>query len=165
MANQAAPAPAPINAGGTKKRIREVFGNIHEVVQMPNLIEVQRESYEQFLRSDPSIGYVSGLEKSLRSVFPIEDFAGTAHLDLHRYELEHPKYDTDECRQRGLTYAAPMRVTLRLTTFEIDPETETKSVIDIKEQDVYMGDMPLMTQNGTFIVNGTERVIVSQMDV
>src|ERR1044072_512569 len=130
---------------------------------MPNLIEVQRESYEQFLRSDPKTGYVSGLEKTLRSVFPIVDFAGTAHLDFDHYELEEPKYDTDECRQRGLTYAAPMRVTLRLTTFEIDPETEAKSVIDIKEQDVYMGDMPLMTMNGTFIVNGTERVIVSQI--
>src|SRR4028119_2017361 len=130
---------------------------------MPNLIEVQRESYEQFLRSDPSTGYVSGLEKTLRSVFPIQDFAGTAHLDFDRYVLEDPKYDTDECRQRGLTYAAPMRVTLRLTSFEIDPDTEAKSVIDIKEQDVYMGDMPLMTGNGTFIVNGTERVIVSQM--
>ena len=130
---------------------------------MPNLIEVQRESYEQFLRSDPKTGYVSGLEKTLRSVFPIVDFAGTAHLDFDHYELEPPKYDTDECRQRGLTYAAPMRVTLRLTTFEIDPETEAKSVIDIKEQDVYMGDMPLMTMNGTFIINGTERVIVSQM--
>ena len=130
---------------------------------MPNLIEVQRESYEQFLRSDPKTGYVSGLEKTLRSVFPIVDFAGTAHLDFDHYELEQPKYDTDECRQRGLTYAAPMRVTLRLTTFEIDPETEAKSVIDIKEQDVYMGDMPLMTMNGTFIINGTERVIVSQM--
>src|SRR5215218_6714870 len=147
----------------SSRRIRKIFGNIHEISEMPNLIEVQRESYEQFLRSDPATGYVSGLEKTLRSVFPIEDFAGTAHLDFDRYELEHPKYDTDECRQRGLTYAAPMRVTLRLTTFEIDPETETKSVIDIKEQDVYMGDMPLMTQNGTFIVNGTERVIVSQM--
>ena len=147
----------------TTRRIRKIFGNVHEISEMPNLIEVQRESYEQFLRSDPAVGYVSGLEKTLRSVFPIEDFAGTAHLDFDRYELEAPKYDTDECRQRGLTFAAPMRVTLRLTTFEIDPETETKSVIDIKEQDVYMGDMPLMTQNGTFIVNGTERVIVSQM--
>ena len=83
---------------------------------MPNLIEVQRESYEQFLRSDPATGYVSGLEKTLRSVFPIQDFAGTAHLDFDHYVLEDPKYDTDECRQRGLTYAAPMRVTLRLTT-------------------------------------------------
>jgi len=136
------------------------------VVQMPNLIEVQRESYEQFLRSDPSTGYVSGLEKTLRSVFPIQDFAGTASLDIKErdgYVLEAPKYDVNECRQRGITYAAPMKVTLKLATFEVDSETETKSLIDIKEQDVYMGDMPLMTDNGTFIVNGTERVIVSQM--
>ena len=161
----------PINAGarpekqgGTaKRRIRKVFGNIHEVVQMPNLIEVQRESYEQFLRSDPSIGYVSGLEKTLRSVFPIRDFAGTAELDFVNYELEPPKFDVEECRQRGITYAAPMRVTLRLIVFEVDPDTETRSVLDIKEQDVYMGDMPLMTGNGTFFINGTERVIVSQM--
>ena len=146
-----------------KPRIRKVFGNIHEVVAMPNLIEVQRESYEQFLRSDPAIGYVSGLEKTLRSVFPIRDFAGTAELDFVHYELEDPKFDTDECRQRGITYAAPMKVTLRLIVFEVDSETETRSVLDIKEQDVYMGDMPLMTHNGTFIINGTERVIVSQM--
>jgi DNA-directed RNA polymerase subunit beta len=145
------------------KRIRKIFGNIHEVSEMPNLIEVQRESYEQFLRSRPQDGYVSGLEKTLRSVFPIRDFAGTAELDFVNYELENPKYDTDECRQRGMTYAAPMRVTLRLIVFEVDPDTETRSVLDIKEQDVYMGDMPLMTHNGTFIINGTERVIVSQM--
>src|SRR3546814_79693 len=130
---------------------------------MPNLIEVQRDSYEQFLRSRPQDGYVSGQEKTLCSVFPIRDFAGTAELDFVHYELEDPKYDTDECRQRGMTYAAPMRVTLRLIVFEVDPDTETRSVLDIKEQDVYMGDMPLMTKNGTFIVNGTERVIVSQM--
>ena len=145
------------------KRIRKLFGNIHEAVEMPNLIEVQRESYEQFLRSDPSIGYVSGLEKTLRSVFPIRDFAGTAELDFVHYELEDPKYDVEECRQRGITYAAPMKVTLRLIVFEVDSETDTRSVLDIKEQDVYMGDMPLMTENGTFFVNGTERVIVSQM--
>ncbi|MEJ7927709.1 DNA-directed RNA polymerase subunit beta [Sphingobium sp. AN641] len=161
-------APSPIsnkgvNTTGAKKRIRKVFGDIHEVVQMPNLIEVQRESYEQFLRSDPSIGYVSGLEKTLRSVFPIRDFAGTAEMDFVHYELEDPKYDTEECRQRGITYAAPMRVTLRLIVFEVDQDTESRSVLDIKEQDVYMGDMPLMTGNGTFIINGTERVIVSQM--
>src|SRR5688500_2250478 len=143
-----------------KKRIRKIFGDIHEVVQMPNLIEVQRESYEQFLRSDRQTGYVSGLEKTLRSVFPIRDFAGTAELDFVHYELEDPKYDTVECRQRGITYAAPMKVTLRLIVFEVDTETETRSVLDIKEQDVYMGDMPLMTENGTFIINGTERVIV-----
>ncbi|MEL6226419.1 MAG: DNA-directed RNA polymerase subunit beta, partial [Pseudomonadota bacterium] len=149
--------------GTAKRRIRKIFGDIHEVVQMPNLIEVQRESYEQFLRSDRATGYVSGLEKTLRSVFPIRDFAGTAELDFVHYELEEPKYDTTECRQRGITYAAPMKVTLRLIVFEVDQETETRSVLDIKEQDVYMGDMPLMTENGTFIVNGTERVIVSQM--
>lgn len=165
MATKAIDAPRKTTSGlkTNSRRIRKIFGNIHEISDMPNLIEVQRESYEQFLRSDPKTGYVSGLEKTLRSVFPIVDFAGTAHLDFDHYELEEPKYDTDECRQRGLTYAAPMRVTLRLTTFEIDPETEAKSVIDIKEQDVYMGDMPLMTMNGTFIINGTERVIVSQM--
>ena len=154
---------APETRSTASKRIRKIFGNIHEVSEMPNLIEVQRESYEQFLRSRPQDGYVSGLEKTLRSVFPIRDFAGTAELDFVHYELEEPKYDTDECRQRGMTYAAPMRVTLRLIVFEVDPDTETRSVLDIKEQDVYMGDMPLMTHNGTFIINGTERVIVSQM--
>jgi DNA-directed RNA polymerase subunit beta len=159
----ASKAKAPAVAGSKKKRIRKIFGDIHEVVQMPNLIEVQRESYEQFLRSDKATGYVSGLEKTLRSVFPIRDFAGTAELDFVHYELEDPKYDTVECRQRGITYAAPMKVTLRLIVFEVDQETETRSVLDIKEQDVYMGDMPLMTENGTFIINGTERVIVSQM--
>jgi len=158
--NSSRPAHA---RNSSKRRIRKIFGDIHEVVQMPNLIEVQRESYEQFLRSDPSIGYISGLEKTLRSVFPIRDFAGTSELDFVNYELEDPKYDQTECRQRGITYAAPMKVTLRLIVFEVDVDTETRSVLDIKEQDVYMGDMPLMTENGTFIVNGTERVIVSQM--
>ncbi len=151
------------NYGSAKKRIRKIFGDIHEVVEMPNLIEVQRESYEQFLRSDRETGYVSGLEKTLRSVFPVRDFAGTAELDFVHYELEDPKYDIQECKQRGITYAAPMKVTLRLIVFEVDQETETRSVLDIKEQDVYMGDMPLMTHNGTFVINGTERVIVSQM--
>ena len=155
--------PGIVTRASSKRRIRKIFGDIHEVVQMPNLIEVQRESYEQFLRSDPSIGYVSGLEKTLRSVFPIRDFAGTSELDFVHYVLEDPKYDITECRQRGITYAAPMKVTLRLIVFEVDAETETRSVLDIKEQDVYMGDMPLMTDNGTFIINGTERVIVSQM--
>ena len=163
MATQPIDQARPTMRASSKKRIRKIFGNIHEVVQMPNLIEVQRESYEQFLRSDPAIGYVSGLEKTLRSVFPIRDFAGTSELDFVNYELEPPKYDVTECRQRGITYAAPMKVTLRLIVFEVDAETETRSVLDIKEQDVYMGDMPLMTENGTFVINGTERVIVSQM--
>ncbi len=162
MATQMKP-PQGVKPFNNRRRIRKTFGHIGEVVQMPNLIEVQRESYEQFLRSNPAVGYVSGLEKTLRSVFPIRDFAGTAELDFVHYELEEPKYDVDECRQRGMTFAAPMRVTLRLIVFEVDADTETRSVLDIKEQDVYMGDMPLMTENGTFIINGTERVIVSQM--
>ncbi|TFU05702.1 DNA-directed RNA polymerase subunit beta [Polymorphobacter arshaanensis] len=162
MATKASTPVATTSFTG-RKRVRKTFGKIHEVVQMPNLIEVQRESYEHFLRSRPADGYVSGLEKTLRSVFPIRDFAGTSELDFVHYELEEPKYDTEECRQRGMTYAAPMRVTLRLIVFEVDAETEARSVLDIKEQDVYMGDMPLMTGNGTFIINGTERVIVSQM--
>ncbi|HCE37408.1 MAG TPA: hypothetical protein DER03_03715, partial [Zymomonas mobilis] len=128
-----------IGHASVKKRIRKMFGNIHEVVDMPNLIEVQRDSYENFLRSRPEDGYVSGLEKTLRSVFPIRDFGGVAELDFVQYELEEPKFDVDECRQRGITYAAPMRVTLRLIVFEVDPDTETRSVLDIKEQDVYMG--------------------------
>ena len=104
-----------------------------------------------------------GLQAVFRSVFPISDFSGTSMLEFVRYEFEPPKYDVDECRQRGMTYAAPLKVTLRLIVFDIDEETGAKSVKDIKEQDVYMGDIPLMTMNGTFVVNGTERVIVSQM--
>ena len=121
------PAPAPTR----KKPIRTLFGDIHEVIEMPNLIEVQRESYEQFLRSNKDIGYVSGLEKTLRSVFPIRDFAGTAEMDFVNYELEDPKYNVEECRQRGITYAAPMKVTLRLIVFEVDPETGRVDVIKI----------------------------------
>jgi DNA-directed RNA polymerase subunit beta len=124
--NRMATKALPTINTGAKKRIRKVFGDIHEVVQMPNLIEVQRESYEQFLRSNPAIGYVSGLEKTLRSVFPIRDFAGTAEMDFVHYELEDPKFDVEECRQRGITYAAPMRVTLRLIVFEVDADTETR---------------------------------------
>jgi len=148
-----------------RKRVRKVFGHVKEVGEMPNLIEVQKASYDQFLLMDPPKGGRSneGLQAVFKSVFPIKDFADTAHLEFVKYEYEAPKYDLDECRQRGMTYAAPLKVTLRLIVFDVDPETQAKSVKDIKEQDVYMGDMPLMTPNGTFIVNGTERVIVSQM--
>jgi DNA-directed RNA polymerase subunit beta len=132
---------------------------------MPNLIEVQKASYDQFLMVDaPKGGRADeGLQSVFKSVFPISDFAQTALLEFVKYEYEAPKYDVDECRQRGMTYAAPLKVTLRLIVFDVDPETGAKSVKDIKEQDVYMGDMPFMTSNGTFVVNGTERVIVSQM--
>ena len=132
---------------------------------MPNLIEVQKASYDQFLLVDEPAGGRpdEGLEAVFRSVFPISDFANVALLEFVKYVFEPPKYDVDECRQRGMTFAAPLKVTLRLIVFDVDPETGAKSVKDIKEQDVYMGDMPFMTSNGTFVVNGTERVIVSQM--
>src|SRR3974377_254459 len=132
---------------------------------MPNLIEVQKASYDQFLlvKEPPGGRPDEGLQAVFKSVFPISDFNNTASLEFVSYALETPKYDVDECRQRGMTFAAPLKVTLRLIVFDIDEETQAKSVKDIKEQDVYMGDIPLMTSNGTFIVNGTERVIVSQM--
>src|SRR5450432_5493 len=147
-----------------RKRVRKVFGHIKEVGQMPNLIEVQKASYDQFLIVDAPKGGRPDevLQSVFKSVFPISDFAQTALLEFVKYEYEAPKYDVDECRQRGMTYAAPLKVTLRLIVFDVDPETAAKSVKDIKEQDVYMGDMPFMTSNGTFVVNGTERVIVSQ---
>jgi DNA-directed RNA polymerase subunit beta len=148
-----------------RKRVRKFFGNIHEVAEMPNLIEVQKASYDQFLLVQEPVGGrpEEGLQAVFKSVFPISDFSGSSMLEFVKYEFEPPKYDVDECRQRGMTYAAPLKVTLRLIVFDIDEETGAKSVKDIKEQDVYMGDIPLMTMNGTFIVNGTERVIVSQM--
>src|SRR6202166_3417063 len=148
-----------------RKRFRKYFGLMVEVAEMPNLIEVQKTSYDQFLQVEkPEGGRIDmGLEAVFKSVFPISDFSGTSMLEFVRYEFEPPKYDVDECRQRGMTYAAPLKVTLRLIVFDIDEETGAKSVKDIKEQDVYMGDIPLMTNNGTFVVNGTERVIVSQM--
>src|SRR6202046_3701373 len=148
-----------------RKRVRKVFGHVKEVGEMPNLIEVQKASYDQFLiMQAPKGGRANeGLQSVFKSVFPISDFAQTAQLEFVKYEYEPPKYDVDECRQRGMTYAAPLKETLRLIVFDVDPETQAKSVKDIKEQDVYMGDMPLMTDNGTFVVNGTERVIVSQM--
>ena len=148
-----------------KKRIRKNFGRIGDAAPMPNLIQVQKDSYEQFLQrfAKPEDRKIDGLEAVFRSVFPISDFTETATLEYVSYEFEEPKYDTEECQQRDMTYAAPLKVTLRLIVFEVDEETGAKSVKDIKEQEVYMGDMPLMTDNGTFIVNGTERVIVSQM--
>ena len=148
-----------------RKPIRRDFGRLPEAVLMPNLIEIQKRSYDAFLHFGiPAERRENdGLQGVFTSVFPIADFSETASLEFVKFELEDPKYDVEECRQRGMTYAAPLKATLRLIVFEVDPETQSRSVLDIKEQDVYMGDMPLMTQNGTFIVNGTERVIVSQM--
>ena len=148
-----------------RKRIRKTFGRIPEVAAMPNLIDVQRASYEGFLQSDvpPDSRTPTGLQEVFKSVFPIDDFAGRGRLEFVYYELEEPKYDVEECIQRGMNYAAPLKVVLRLIVWDLDEDTGAKSIRDIKEQPVYMGDMPLMTDNGTFIINGTERVIVSQM--
>ncbi len=148
-----------------RKRVRKSFGRIAAAVAMPNLIEVQKSSYDQFLqRNTPAEQRSdSGLQEVFKSVFPIRDFSSRGTLEFVKYEFEEPKYDVEECQQRGMTYAAPLKVTLRLVVWDVDEETGARSIRDIKEQDVYMGDMPLMTNNGTFVVNGTERVIVSQM--
>jgi DNA-directed RNA polymerase subunit beta len=148
-----------------RKRVRRSFGRIPQVVEMPNLIEVQKYSYDQFLQVQAPDGGrdEDGLQAVFKSVFPISDFSGASMLEFVSYDFEKPKYDVEECQQRGMTYAAPLKVTLRLVVFDIDEETGSKSVKDIKEQEVYMGDLPFMTDNGTFVVNGTERVIVSQM--
>ncbi|MEQ1669594.1 MAG: DNA-directed RNA polymerase subunit beta [Hyphomicrobium sp.] len=150
----------------SRRRIRKKFGSTGEVAEMPNLIEVQKASYDDFLMvKEPAGGRPDdfGLQSVFKGVFPISDFAGKATLEFVRYEFEAPKFDTDECMQRDMTYAAPLKVKLRLIVFDVNEETGSKSIKDVKEQDVYMGDMPLMTHNGTFIINGTERVIVSQM--
>ncbi|WP_169546502.1 DNA-directed RNA polymerase subunit beta [Sneathiella aquimaris] len=148
-----------------RKRVRKDFGRIAAATTMPNLIEVQKTSYDAFLMENIPADERGdeGLQSVFKSVFPIKDFADTASLEFVSYEFEPPKYDEEECQQRSMTFAAPLKATLRLIVFEVDPDTEAKSVLDIKEQSVYMGDMPLMTDKGTFIINGTERVIVSQM--
>jgi len=162
---KALPPANSIESFTGKKRVRRSFGRIEEVAQMPNLIEVQRQSYELFLQAGITAEdrEVRGLEEVFSSVFPIKDFSDKAEIDFVKYELEQPKYDVEECQQRGMTFAAPLRVTLRLSVFDVDEDSGLRSIRDIKEQDVYMVDMPLMTKNGTFVVNGTERVIVSQM--
>ena len=131
-----------------RKRFRKNFGRIVEVAPMPNLIALQKSSYEAFLQMHVPHAKREdiGLHEVLRSTFPIKDFAAKSQLEYYKYELERPKYDEDECRQRGLTYAAPLKVTLRLVVWETDEDTGARSIRDIKEQDVYMGDMPLMTK-------------------
>src|SRR5258708_17127303 len=145
-----------------RKRIRKSFGRIPEVAPMPNLIEVQMSSYAAFLQmhTPPTERKPVGLQEVFRSVFPIKDFSERSQLEFVKYELEEPKYDVEECQQRGMTFAAPLKVTLRLVVWDVDEETGARSIRDIKEQDVYMGDLPLMTEKGTFIINGTYRLIV-----
>lgn len=148
-----------------KKRIRKFFGKVKTVAEIPNLIQVQKASYESFLQLEllPHQREDKGLESVFKSVFPISDYEGQATLEYVKYELEEPKYSEEECGQRGVNYAASLKVTLRLIVWDIEEEAGTKEIKGIKEQSVYMGEIPLMTARGTFIINGAERVIVSQM--
>ena len=148
-------------------RERVSFGKIPAAIELPNLIEVQRKSYDRFLQMDVPAAEREdlGLQEVFRTIFPISDFRETATLEFVEYsigEWEWP-FDEEECQSRGMTYAVALRVTIRLVVWDKDPETGTKTIRDIKEQEVYLGDIPLMTARGTFIINGTERVIVSQL--
>ncbi|MBU0910634.1 MAG: DNA-directed RNA polymerase subunit beta, partial [Proteobacteria bacterium] len=147
------------------KRVRKSFAKIGEVIEKPHLIEMQRLSYEKFLQLgvDPDERDDSGLQGIYKSVFPIQDFNGLCTLEFVRYNFGEPKYTVEECVERGMTYEVPIKITVRLVSYDIDPETEAKSIRDIKEQSVYLGSIALMTKSGVFVVNGTERVIVSQL--
>ncbi len=145
--------------------LRKHFAKVSNIIDIPNLIDIQKTSYTRFLQADTpsSQRRQSGLEAVFRSVFPIRDFSDTCSMEYVSYDLGTPKYDVDECHQRGMTFAAPMKVKVRLVTLDTDKDSGTQSIRDIKEQEVYFGEIPLMTDNGTFIINGTERVIVSQL--
>ncbi len=147
----------------SKKRVRKNFGRIDAVADMPSLIEIQKGSYDSFIQANGAEKCEFGLDEVFKSIFPIKDFSGNGELEFVKYELEEPKYDVEECIKRDMTFAAPVKATLRLVVWDVDEATGAKSIHDIKEQDVYMGDIPLMTEKGTFICNGTERVVVSQM--
>ncbi|MBI2532220.1 MAG: DNA-directed RNA polymerase subunit beta [Deltaproteobacteria bacterium] len=146
-------------------RFRRSFGRIRKIIDLPYLIEIQKNSYELFLQRDaaPAQRQNLGLQEVFKSVFPIKDFNETASLEFVSYSLGEPKYDVEECHQRGMTYAAPLKVTVQLVLWDVDSQTGSRSIKNVKEQEVYFGEIPLMTTNGTFMVNGTERVIVSQL--
>jgi DNA-directed RNA polymerase subunit beta len=145
--------------------LRKHFQEIKRIIDIPNLIDIQKNSYQRFLQADlpASARQNIGVEAVFRSVFPIRDFSETCSLEYVEYSLGTPKYDVEECHQRGMTFAAPMKVKVRLVSWDVDKESGVQSIRDIKEQEVYFGEIPLMTENGTFIINGTERVIVSQL--
>ncbi|XPV75325.1 MAG: DNA-directed RNA polymerase subunit beta [Desulfovibrio sp.] len=146
-------------------QLRKEFGKIVNTLPIPHLLELQVDSYKKFLQVDtpPASRKDLGLEGVFRSVFPIEDFNKTASLDYVSYEINEPKYDVDECIAKGLTYEAPIRITVRLVVYDVDEESGNRTIRDIKEQDIYFGVLPLMTEKGTFVINGTERVIVNQL--
>jgi DNA-directed RNA polymerase subunit beta len=146
-------------------RPRCSFARNPEVIEVPDLIKVQKESYDRFLQRDtaPDKRADTGLHGIFKNIFPIADYNKTATLEYVGYVLDEPKYDVEECRQRGITFAAPMRVTVRLVMWDVDSETAIREIRDVKEQEVYFGEIPLMTEQGTFIINGAERVVVSQL--
>ena len=146
-------------------RARRPFGRIGKIVDIPHLLEIQRHSYDEFLQRvlSPEKRTDSGLQGVFRSVFPIKDFNETASLEFVSYALGEPKYSVEECHQRGMTYAAPLKVTIQLVLWDVDQRTGARTIKNVKEQEVYFGEVPLMTAQGTFMVNGTERVIVSQL--
>src|SRR5271157_5384334 len=147
----------------TNLRLRRSFGKIKKIIDIPNLIEIQKRSYDEFLQAQVPAEQRTdtGLQAVFKSVFPIKDFNETASLEFVAYELGQPKYDVEECHQRGMTYAAPVKVKIQLVIWDV--ESGRRSIKNVKEQEVYFGEIPLMTPNGTFMVNGTERVIVSQL--
>jgi len=146
-------------------RARKSFAKIGKIIEIPNLIDIQKQSYEKFLQKDVPIEKREdvGLQGVFKSVFPIKDFSETSSIEFVSYTLDKPKYDVDECRQRGMTFAAPIKVTVRLVIWDTNEDTGSQSIRDVKEQEVFFGEIPLMTDNGTFIINGTERVVVSQL--
>jgi len=147
-----------------KKNIRKSFGKLTETLSIPNLIEVQKNSYKQLTDFDADAGDLSkGFDRVFKSIFPIEDLNDKATLEYVSYNLEKPKFDTEECIQRGLSYTSALKCTLRLVVYEIDQENNTKDILSAKEQEVYMGEVPMMTGSGTFITNGVQRVVVNQM--
>ena len=148
-----------------KKNIRKNFGKLKESLSIPNLIEVQKNSYKQLTEynADPNINLIKGFNRVFKSIFPIEDINEKATLEYVSYRLEKPKFDTEECIQRGLTYSSALKCSLRLVVYEIDQEKNTKDILSAKEQEVYMGEVPMMTDSGTFITNGVQRVVVNQM--
>jgi DNA-directed RNA polymerase subunit beta len=151
--------------GSMARRIRKSFRKIDKIIDIPNLIEMQRKSYERFLQRDvpPEERKETGLQGAFKNVFPIRDFSGTSSLEFVKYTFEDAKYSEDECLNKGMTYEALLRLTVRILVFDTDGTEGTKSIRDIKEQEIYFGTIPMMTEKGTFIINGTERVIVSQL--
>jgi DNA-directed RNA polymerase subunit beta len=150
---------------GVVGRVRRNFGKIEKIIDIPNLIDMQKGSYERLLQKEvPSEEREDvGLQGAFKSVFPIHDFAGTASLEFVKYAFENSKYDEEDCLNKGMTYETSLRLTVRLVVFDTDAVNGTKSIRDIKEQEIYFGTLPLMTERGTFIINGTERVVVSQL--